>query len=87
MSRPGEPEIRNGSQERDHPGGAPNFKCRDCKKFRPDSINPEAGLGDCDEPKDQVLVRSFEHGEYKWFYQDKLTYPGSEACNGFKRRT
>ncbi len=59
-------------------------KCQDCAKYRPDPINPISGLGGCDEPKSQVLTRSWEHGEYKWHYQEKLTYPGSEACGEYK---
>lgn len=60
-------------------------KCGECEKFTPDEINPNAGLGKCPE-ENQDLMRSWEHGEYKWHYQGKLTYPGSEACNGFKRK-
>ncbi len=29
-------------------------------------------------------MRSWEHGEYKWFYQKKMTYPGSEACSEYE---
>lgn len=59
--------------------------CRDCRKFRPDAVNPLAGLGDCDEPKQPRLMLHYEHKEHKWIYQEKLTYPGSEACKGFEQ--
>ena len=58
--------------------------CRRCRKYKPDTINPEFGLGDCSEEKQEVLMRSWEHGEYKWFYQKKMTYPGSEACSEYE---
>ncbi len=60
-------------------------KCKTCKKYKPDSINPRFGLGDCDEEKQDVLVRSWEHGQWKWSYQKKLTYPESEACGAYER--
>ena len=63
------------------------LKCGECSKYVPDMVNPEQGMGACPESKNQVLMRSWEHGEYKWHYQGKLTYPGSEACGQFKRKS
>ena len=60
--------------------------CEDCDFYTADSINPKHGLGDCPEEKPDVLMPHLEHGEFKWVYQKKLTYPRSEACNGFKIR-
>ena len=60
-------------------------KCEDCDFYIADEVNPKAGLGDCPQEKPDVLMPHWEHGEFKWVYQKKLSYPGSEACGKFRQ--
>ncbi len=61
--------------------------CIDCKRYRPDSINPVGGLGDCPIERPESLVEVIHKGEKQYHRQKKLIYPWTKACAEFASKT